>query len=62
MKQTYIIPTLTTVEVSSNQLMQNTSTLTINRNDTGRGTDLVKDGGSTSSTSSYNVWNDDWSE
>ena len=60
MRQANIIPMLAVVEVSSEQLMQNTSSLTINRNGTGRGTDLVKEEASTQS--SYNVWNDDWSE
>ena len=60
MKQTYITPALTTVEVSSQQLMQNTSSMTINRDGTGRGTDLVKE--EAASQSSYNVWDDDWSK
>ena len=58
-----MIPTIEVVKLNCGDVCQ---TLIIGSGDSlqnrGNGTDLVKDDNVSSSSSSYNVWNDDWSE
>ena len=59
MKKTYIIPTLLITSVHTERLIAES----LNLNATGSDGDvLVKDNRASETSSSYNVWNDDWSE
>ena len=61
MKTQYITPSIHVFHVEVQNALMQYSTAISNKEIDAANAGLVKDGGTTSS-SSYNVWNDDWSE
>ena len=61
MKKTYIIPNTKVVQLHTCHLLMQ-STLDVYQSGTGNGTVLIKEDNVSSSSSRYNVWDDDWSD